>query len=288
MNPKVPLPNGRLCAAFGTNHAVNTGVGDSRALRQRGDNSLVIPGRAERRGSGIHTLDDGYGFSGLAGARRPGMTMELGDAHQHSRGAICVRALRNPCPSENGGRRECRVHAAPTATRANEKDARRPTQVRRNHSGTPCAMALRLLRALPGVSGVLVTVAAQIRIAQLDPSVEGTGPHGLTVRIAPHVLRPNASIATRLTSGDEWPSRPPCRGGLASLNHNFCLSERRIFLFQELDSSGKTGGGFSPAPGPALSGCYFSCSIVTATFAFADSLTLLPSTPATRPLSMKW
>jgi hypothetical protein len=35
------------------------------------------------------------------------------------------------------------------------------------------------------------------RIAQLDPSVEGTGPHGLTVRIAPHVLRPKASIASR-------------------------------------------------------------------------------------------
>src|SRR5581483_2098907 len=78
----------------------------------------------------------------------------------------------------------------------------------------------------------------------LDPSVGGSGPHGLTVHIVPHVLRPKASIATRLTSGDEWPSRPPCRGGLASLNHNFFLSERRIFLRRELDSSGKTGGGF--------------------------------------------
>jgi hypothetical protein len=31
---------------------------------------------------------------------------------------------------------------------------------------------------------------------------------------------------------------------MASLNHKFCLSERRIFLFDELDSSGKTGGVF--------------------------------------------
>jgi hypothetical protein len=31
---------------------------------------------------------------------------------------------------------------------------------------------------------------------------------------------------------------------MASLNHNFCVSERRIFLFDELDSSGKTGGVF--------------------------------------------
>src|ERR1700742_3625957 len=41
----------------------------------------------------------------------------------------------------------------------------------------------------------------------------------------------------------KWPSRPPCRGGLTSLNHNFCLSERAIFLRGALDSSGKTGGG---------------------------------------------
>ena len=122
------------------------------------------------------------------------------------------------------------------------KDARRPTQVRRNHSGTPCAMALRLTPCSPRCVGLSSHRRCTNRFAQLDPSVEGTGPHGLTVRIVPHVLRPNASIATRLTSGDEWPSRPPCRGGLASLNHKFCLSERRTFLRGALDSSGKTGG----------------------------------------------
>jgi hypothetical protein len=31
---------------------------------------------------------------------------------------------------------------------------------------------------------------------------------------------------------------------MTSLNHNFFLSEREIFLRNELDSSGKTGGGF--------------------------------------------
>src|SRR5262249_40478327 len=33
--------------------------------------------------------------------------------------------------------------------------------------------------------------------------------------------------------------------GMASLNHNFRLSERTIFLRSELDSSGKAGSGFS-------------------------------------------
>src|ERR1700759_4275112 len=79
---------------------------------------------------------------------------------------------------------------------------------------------------------------------ELDSSIGEPEPHGLTVRIVPHVLRIEASIATRLTSGDEWPSRPPCRGGLDSFNHKFRLSERGIFFRGALYSSGKTGGGF--------------------------------------------
>src|ERR1700759_1337175 len=98
---------------------------------------------------------------------------------------------------KNGGRRECRVHAAPTALRAKQKDARRPTQVRRNHSGTPCAMVLRLLRALPGVSGLLASVACRLVIGGLEPSGEGPGPHGLTVH----------ALAARLAAGP-CPFRP--------------------------------------------------------------------------------
>jgi len=45
----------------------------------------------------------------------------------------------------------------------------------------PAQWVYGLLRALPGVSGLLATVVSANRIAQLDPSVEGTGPHGLTV-----------------------------------------------------------------------------------------------------------
>src|ERR1700742_4388364 len=72
------------------------------------------------------------------------------------------------------------------------KERTQECQVSRTRSGIPCAMAERLLRALPGVSGLLATVATQISAcrarradianAQLDPSVEGTGPHRLTVR----------------------------------------------------------------------------------------------------------
>src|ERR1700757_4056861 len=54
-------------------------------------------------------------------------------------------------------------------------------QVQPGHPGFPCAMALRLLRTLPGVPGLLAPVAAQL-LARLDPSVGGSGPYGLTVR----------------------------------------------------------------------------------------------------------
>ena len=69
--------------------------------------------------------------------------------------------LRNRRPSKAEGAGNAGCTNAPTALRANEKDARRPTQVRRNHSGTPCAMVLRLLRALPGVPGFLATIACR-------------------------------------------------------------------------------------------------------------------------------
>jgi hypothetical protein len=45
--------------------------------------------------------------------------------------------------------------------------------------------------------------------------------------------------------------------------------------------------GLYPIDIGALVERHFSSSIVTATSAFAESLTLLPSTPATRLLSMK-
>jgi len=43
-------------------------------------------------------------------------------------------------------------------------------------------MVVRLIRALPGVQGLLATVALRIITARLDPSVGGAGPHVLAVR----------------------------------------------------------------------------------------------------------
>jgi hypothetical protein len=71
-------------------------------------------------------------------------------------------------------------------------------------------MALRLLRALPGVPGLLASVALSITIDKLDPSVGGTGPHGLTVRdCAARLAAQPASIAARTTNRDDA-FRPSC------------------------------------------------------------------------------
>jgi hypothetical protein len=41
---------------------------------------------------------------------------------------------------------------------------------------------------------------------------------------------------------------PSCERGTDSLNHNFRLSEMKIFLREGLASSGKTGGAFAVLP----------------------------------------
>ena len=65
-------------------------------------------------------------------------------------------------------------------------------------SDIPCAMVLRLIRGLLGVPGFLATVAPRKRLAKLDPSVGGPGPHDFAVRAsALRLVHAAASIASR-------------------------------------------------------------------------------------------
>ena len=116
-----------------------------------------------------------------------------------SRGAFCVRVLRNLVPPETRGRRECRVHAAPTALRANKKDAREANtgtpkslrhSLRNGFTAAPCSSwcaGLFSHHRLRGVSGRRPTSPFR----KLDSSIGEPEPHGLTVRDAPHALRHN-------------------------------------------------------------------------------------------------
>ena len=131
------------------------------------------------------------------------------------------------------------MHDAPTALRAKQKDARRLNTGTPKSHGTPCAMVLRLLRDLPGEPSLFATVARELCHHGVVPCIGGTGPHGLTVRGARTSRGATRPSQPASRSGDEWPLRPPCRGGLASLNHKFCLSERYIFLRGALDIVGQ-------------------------------------------------
>src|SRR6201989_3351090 len=127
-------------------------------------------------------------------------------------------------PSRNRGRRECRVHERTHCLACKTK---RRTQANHRYAeitpALPAQWLYGLLRDLPGVPGLLASVAdrslalrpqgRKSHLDRLDPSVGGTGPRGLTVRVVPHVLRQNTSIATRLPSGDEWPNVPRGEAG---------------------------------------------------------------------------
>jgi hypothetical protein len=128
----------------------------------------------------------------------------------HDPAARRARVMQNPCPSENRGRRECRVRAAPAVSRAKVHE-------RSAHEHTGSAETLRhpprngftTYSALPGDEFLFVTVASQIDdwsrpgwadaiSARLDIS-NGCQDHTiLPYALAPFVLR--AVVCSRKTA----------------------------------------------------------------------------------------
>src|ERR1700704_7160216 len=85
-------------------------------------------------------------------------------------------------------------------------------QVQPRHPGLPHAMALRLIRALPGERRFLSPLPCQHRPAWIDATVAAPGPHDFAVRSAlssgtdaPEIA---ASIATRTTFRDDRANVP--------------------------------------------------------------------------------
>jgi hypothetical protein len=106
-----------------------------------------------------------------------------------------ARSFRLP---ENGGRRECRVFGTPAASRTKQKVRECVTTGTPKQSGIPCAMVLRFIRDLPGVPGLIASIAQRIDSAKLDSSVGESGPHDFAVRLVHRSsCDPKASIASR-------------------------------------------------------------------------------------------
>ena len=107
----------------------------------------------------------------------PGMT-------NVSRGAgIAPEVMRHQFRPKRRGRGECRALSAHPQPRVRKMKAHEQVTARsRNHPAFPHANGFNgFLRALPGESGFLATIAGGSS-RQLDASVEASGPHDFAVR----------------------------------------------------------------------------------------------------------
>ena len=133
----------------------------------------------------------------------------------HSHGTVSPELCKFIVPLLNRGRRESRAPDAPVdpvrrSTRASRmrKAHGQGLQVQPGHPGFPRAMALRLIRALPGERPFLPPLLHG-PYQQRSARVAAPGPHDFAVRCRRFVrqtkarLTPQASIATRTTFRDD-------------------------------------------------------------------------------------
>src|SRR4029079_12230765 len=142
--------------------------------------------------------------------------------------------MHDRCPPENRGSRECRVRAAPAVSCAKSgKETYTSIQVQRRQSGIPCAMVLRLIRALLGVPGFLAAVALRFSPQDFIPA---SGKQD-------HTISPSAGMLSSAQARLSIPSvhriplptsvtiaiRPSCGGGMRGVNH--CFLKNGIVIF---------------------------------------------------------
>jgi hypothetical protein len=88
----------------------------------------------------------------------------------------------DPLKTEGAGNTGCTLHPRSRVQMAQRK-AHTSIQVQTEHSGIPCAMALRLISCSPRRPGFLATVTPEKLASQeLDTSVGVSGPHVFAVR----------------------------------------------------------------------------------------------------------
>jgi len=129
------------------------------------------------------------------------------------------------------------MQAAPMARLQQGKQAAVTTGKART-TGIPCAMVLRLIRALPGVPGLIASIVS--RAAKLDLSVGRSGPHDFAVRegilVRAHcALNTSASIASRCLTSVTIAIRPSGGSGMRLDKHMFPKNGRDIFFAGRLD-----------------------------------------------------
>jgi hypothetical protein len=127
-----------------------------------------------------------------------------------TRGARGLDRILSLLGKEGAGKTGCALHPRSRVQNARVK-THTSIQVQRKHSGLPCAMALRIIRAHPGDPAFLppsprehgwpAPGRAGLASARLDANPEASGPHDFTVRFS-IVRRPAVRSLTELI--------PPC------------------------------------------------------------------------------
>jgi len=117
----------------------------------------------------------------------------LAMTHLHIPAARMASGSSRQCPSQTEGAGNAGRVTHPQPRVRNKKAHEIVTTGPPQRAGIPCANGFNgLLRALPGESGFLATIAGAMRniTRQLDASVEASGPHDFAVRnAAPFVSR---------------------------------------------------------------------------------------------------
>ena len=99
-------------------------------------------------------------------ASSQGLLAMTGRESAFSRRAIARVMQISLAPSEERGRRECRVLDAPAVSRAKKKKRTRTYKVHRNHTGIPCAMVLTAPPWSPWCTGLV----SHPRLRELRPA----------------------------------------------------------------------------------------------------------------------
>jgi len=169
-----------------------------RALLKKVSNAGILTDRLRRMGPGSSP-----------GRRRCLLLHPHPNTSLRSRGALrpsfCQKFLTH-LKTEGAGKTGCALHPR-SRVQVAQKNAHTSIQVQRRASGLPCAMALRLIRDLPGEPCAFATV---------DARLGASGPHDFAVRFMR--VRPAHSASTAshpCVRGDR--ERPSCR--VRRVNH---------------------------------------------------------------------
>jgi len=138
---------------------------------------------------------------------------------------------------EGAGKAGCRPHPWPAS---NKKSWRQSPQAWPNIRPSLRDGFNGVLRALPGNRAFLLPSSARSSLADLTPA-SGCQDHTTSPCARAPFVRTKiraqrlASIAARLTSGDDWPKRPSSSRRDAGIMHIILKNGSRIFLRQGLD-----------------------------------------------------